>query len=75
MEKQTEDTAPPRRRMVMTKGDWERVERSVHRAEAEPDPAQISLLPETEKRSIGARPIPVTDIVPGVVADLLEGAG
>jgi hypothetical protein len=32
----------------MTKADWERVERNAHKAEAEPDPAQISLLPDSD---------------------------
>jgi hypothetical protein len=42
------DSTPPapkkKRRMAMTKADWERVERQVHKSEANPDPSQIALL-------------------------------
>jgi hypothetical protein len=34
----------PRKRAVMTKADWERVERDAQRGEREPDPAQINFL-------------------------------
>lgn len=34
----------PRRRVVMTKADWDRVERAAQRGEHEPDPAQINFL-------------------------------
>jgi hypothetical protein len=37
-------TSPRRKRLVMTKADWERVERSVQKAEHEPDPAQGTLI-------------------------------
>lgn len=44
------EPTPPRtrRRLLMTKADWERVERDVRKAEREPDPAQLDILDQVE---------------------------